>query len=210
MVCFKCGKAGHKSNACTGGDAKRCFRCGKMGHGVADCTHKAVICFNCGEEGHISSQCQKPKKAQAGGKVFALAGDKTADEDRLIRGMCVINSIPLSTIIDTGATHSFIADKCVSRLDLPVSAMFGEMVVELPAKGSVTTSRVCLKCPLSMFGREFAMDLVCLPLSGVDVILGMNWLQYNYVHINCFNKSVRFSSAEEEGEAGFRWCPDAE
>jgi hypothetical protein len=77
------------------------------------------------------------------------------------------------------------------------------MVVETPTKGSVTTSLVCLKCPLSMFGRDFAVDLVCLPLSGIYAILGMNWLEFNHVHINCFRKTVRFSSAEEEGETEF-------
>jgi hypothetical protein len=77
------------------------------------------------------------------------------------------------------------------------------MVVETPAKGSVTTSLICLKCPLSMFGRDFAVDLVYLPLSGMDVILGMNWLEFNHVDINCFRKTVRFSSAEEEGETEF-------
>ena len=47
------------------------------------------------------------------------------------------------------------------------------------------------------------MDLICLTLSGMDVILGMNWLEFNYVHINCFSKTVRFSSVEEEGETEF-------
>jgi len=70
-------------------------------------------------------------------------------------------------------------------------------------KGSVTTSLVCLGCPLSMLGRDFKVDLVCLPLSGMDVILRMNWLEYNHVHINCFSKTVHFSSAEEESEAEF-------
>jgi len=31
----------------------------------------------------------------------------------------------------------------------------------------------------------------------------MNWLEYNHVHINCFSKSVYFSSAEEESEVEF-------
>ncbi|XP_058741124.1 uncharacterized protein LOC131613474 [Vicia villosa] len=198
IVCFKCGKAGHKSTYCTD-DVKKCFRCGKSGHMMSECRHKEVVCFNCGEEGHIGSQCQKPKKAQAGGKVFALAGTQTSTEDRLIRGTCFINSMPLITIIDTGATHCFIAAECVEKLGLVLSSMNGEMVVEVPAKGSVTTSLVCLKCPLSIFNRDFAVDLVCLPLAGLDVILGMNLLEYNYAHINCYNKTVRFSTAEEEG-----------
>ena len=38
---------------------------------------------------------------------------------------------------------------------------------------------------------------------GMDVILGMNWLEYNHVLINCFTKTVRFSSTEEESGAEF-------
>jgi hypothetical protein len=135
--------------------------------------------------------------------VFALAGTQTATEDRLMRGTCFINSTPLIAIIDTGATHCFIASECAYTLGLVLSNMNGEMVVETPAKGSVTTSLVCQKCPLSMFGRDFEVDLVCLPLEGMDVILGMNWLEYNHVHINCFSKTVHFSSAEEESEVEF-------
>jgi len=167
------------------------------------CKHGDMVCFNCEEEGHIGSQCKKPKKVQASGKVFALTGTQTVNEDRLIRGTCFFNSTPLIAIIDTSATHCFIAVDCASKLGLDMSNMNGEMVVETPAKGSVTTSLVCLKCPLSMFGRDFEVDLVSLALSGMDVIFGMNWLEYNHVHINCFSKSVYFSSAEEESEVEF-------
>ncbi|XP_039690613.1 uncharacterized protein [Medicago truncatula] len=144
VVCFRCGEKGHKSNAC-GGDVKRYFRCGRKGHTIADCKHDDIVCFKCGEEGHISPQCKKPNKAQSSCKVFALA--------------------------DTGATYCFIAADCVSKLGLVMSSINGEMVVETPAKASVTSSLVCLKCPLLMFGRDFAVDLVCLPLTGMDVIL---------------------------------------
>ncbi|CAJ2651805.1 unnamed protein product [Trifolium pratense] len=84
VVCFNCGEKGHKSNVCDV-DAKRCFRCGRKGHMQTECKHSDVVCFNCKEEGHIGSQCTKPKRAQFGGKVFALAGTQTASEDRLIR-----------------------------------------------------------------------------------------------------------------------------
>ena len=36
-------------------------------------------------------------------------------------------------------------------------------------------------------GKDFGVDLVCLPLDQLDVILGMNWLEYNHVFINCFD-----------------------
>ncbi|XP_058784351.1 uncharacterized protein LOC131659135 [Vicia villosa] len=141
------------------------------GHTTPECKHKEVICFNCGEEGHISTQYQKPKKAPGSGKVFSLAGTQTGNEDGLIRGTCFINNTPLVTIIETGSTHCFIAADYVKRLNLALSAMNVEMVVDLPGKGSVTTSLVSLKCPLSIFDKDFDVDLVCLLLRGLDVIL---------------------------------------
>ena len=35
------------------------------------------------------------------------------------------------------------------------------------------------------------------------MILGMNWLEYNHVLINCFSKTVHFSSAKEESGSKF-------
>ncbi|XP_058765382.1 uncharacterized protein LOC131638854 [Vicia villosa] len=87
--------------------------------------------------------------------------------------------------------------------------MDGEMVIETQAKGSETTSLVCLRCPLSIFDRGFAVDLIHLPLSGVDVMLGMNWLEFNFVQINFYNKSVWFLAPDEEEKVGLltvRWC----
>ncbi|PNY01683.1 retrotransposon-related protein [Trifolium pratense] len=59
------------------------------------------------------------------------------------------------------------------------------------------TKLVCVNCPVTIFGRHFGMDLVCIPLSNVDVIFGMNWLEFNRVHINCCTKTVIFPKPDE-------------
>lgn len=82
-----------------------------------------MTCFNYGEQSHIRTQCQKLKRAQLGGKVFALSGTDTSGSDNLIRGTCFINNDPLISIIDTGMTHSFISRDCLRRLNLVVSTM---------------------------------------------------------------------------------------
>ena len=192
--CYRCGESGHHIRDCKS-DEKKCYKCGKAGHLSIDCKGKSVTCYNCGEEGHIRPQCPKPRKDQSGGKVFALSGSETTPEDRLIKGTCFIHGTPLVAIIDTGATHSFISLDCAERLKLDISGMRGSMVVDTPASGSVTTSLVCRNCPIEIFGRGFGMDLVCLPLEQIDIILGMNWLEFNRVHLNCFAKTVIFPEA---------------
>ncbi|GAU48411.1 hypothetical protein TSUD_99260 [Trifolium subterraneum] len=179
-TCFNCGEEGHKSPACK--KPKK-----TMG--------KVFALNGGGEEGHKSPACKKPKKTM--GKVFALNGGNADQVDNLIRGTCFIYNTPLIAIIDTGATHSFISVDCEKRLSIPVTEMSGRMEIETPASGSVTTRLVCRDCPVTVFDRHFGMDLVCIQLSGIDVIFGMNWLIINRVHINCCEKIVVFPKTEE-------------
>lgn len=121
----------------------------------------------------------------------------------LIRGTCFINNIPLIAIIDTCATHSFISLDCAKRLGFKLSSIVGNMVIDTPTNGSVTTSLVYLKCPLIIYSKSFAMNLVCLQLSQLDVILGINFLEFNRFHINFFAKIVLFINMGDGGELMF-------
>ncbi|XP_050909763.1 uncharacterized protein LOC127123605 [Lathyrus oleraceus] len=181
-----CDELGHRVSECKS-DVKKCYKCEKSRHLGVDYKENMVTCYNYVEPGHINTRCSKPKQASTGGKVFALTGTQTSSDDRLIRGICYINNTPLIAIIDNGASHSFIIVVCVKRLGLVVSSMSGEMVIETPAKGL----------------KDFGIDLICLPLENLDVILGMNWVDLNHVDINCYNKSVRFLTPNEEEGAGF-------
>ena len=78
--------------------------------------------------------------------------------------------------------------------------MNDSMVIDTSASVSVTTTYVCLKCPLTIYGKSFVMDLVCLSLHQINVILGMKWLEFNQVHINCYNKTLRLPNFGDNGE----------
>lgn len=106
-------------------------------------------------------------------------------------------------MIDTSATHSFISLGCVNKLQLEVYSMVGSMVIDISSNGLVTTSLVYLNFPLNIYGKDFGVDLICLPLSQLDVILGMNWLEFNCVSINCFDKTVLFPEPEESADSKF-------
>ncbi|XP_040866276.1 uncharacterized protein [Glycine max] len=82
-------------------------------------------------------------------------------------------------------------DTQVQTLDLFVELVLYSLD-QTPTSGSVLTSKVCLDCPVEISGRTFLIDLICLPLSQIDVTLGMDWLSSNHALLNYFDKIVVF------------------
>ena len=87
-------------------------------------------------------------------------------------------------LYDSGATHSFISHDCVDRLGLSMSELPYMLVVSTPARKPVKTCQCCLNCHFQIDGRSFIADLICLPLFGFDLMLGIHWLSANYAIIN--------------------------
>ncbi|XP_027364556.1 uncharacterized protein LOC113871655 [Abrus precatorius] len=98
----------------------------------------------------------------------------------------------LDVLFDSGATHSFISVDCVKSLNLYVTELPCNVVVTTPTGKLVMTSWVCLECSMMVHGREFEADLICLPLSQLDVILRMDWLAANHVLLDCREKNLVF------------------
>jgi len=49
-----------------------------------------------------------------------MTGAKAASSGNLVMGCCVIVGMRRCVLYDYGATHSFVSDACVKKLDLPV------------------------------------------------------------------------------------------
>lgn len=83
-------------------------------------------------------------------------------------------------------------------MDLILSTLNSRLVIDTPTNNSVATYLVCLNFPLSIYNKDFGIDLICLPLEDMDVIMGMIWLKFNHVYINCYNKTLRFLTPEDK------------
>ncbi|XP_016178214.1 uncharacterized protein LOC107620594 [Arachis ipaensis] len=66
-----------------------------------------------------------------------------------------------------------------------------------------------LGCPQVSFRvqqRDFVHDLICLPMTGLDLILELDWLSKNHVLLNCFEKLLYFMPEGSEGPVVVNGC----
>lgn len=140
---------------------------------------------------------------QANGKVFAFNGVEASGLNNFIQDMCFISGVPLFPIIDTGVAHSFIPHDCLNKLNLKVSHIKFNMIIKKRSNGLVVTSITYFNFPLSIYDKDLVVDLIFLPLSQLDVILGLNWLSSSCVHLNCFDKIILFFGSTKSEDSRF-------
>ena len=88
-------------------------------------------------------------------------------------------------LYDSGATHSFVSNDCVRKLELVTRDLGCELIVATLAFGQVSTNLVCVGCPMEVAGCRFKVNLIRLPIESFDVIIGIDWLSSNHIVIDC-------------------------
>ena len=197
--CFVCGGP-HMKNACPRISNRRtCHGCGKEGHFIKDCPTNR----NASSRPSTQFQPQQSRggvRPQATGRVYAMTSSEAVRSGNLIIGSCMIAGRSLCVLYDSGASHSFVSESKVLELGLPVRELQFDLVVSTPASGIVRTSTLCTRCLIEVEGRKYRVNLICLPLEGLNVILGMDWLSTNHILIDCNEKRVVFPSLEDEDQ----------
>jgi len=189
------------------------YNCGAE-HLRRDCTRPASStgggsgigkCYVCQQAGHFASQCPNRRPAggapakrpvgdrpRAPGRVFALTTTKAKQSGNLLQFLCLLCDHEVVVLFDSGATHSFVSNECVRRLGLTMQELGCELLVATLASREVSTTSMCVGCPMEVAGRRFRLNLICLSMEGLDVILGMDWLSSNHVVIDCGQCKIVF------------------
>lgn len=72
--------------------------------------------------------------------------------------------------------HNFIQDRVAKFLNLPVQPT--PTLKVMVGNGSIIEChQFCSAIPVSIQGYIFTVDLHVLPISGVDIVLGIQWLK---------------------------------
>jgi predicted aspartyl protease len=107
----------------------------------------------------------------------------------MVLGTFLVNSVPATVLFDLGASHSFITDQFVTKHNLSMSSMKNPLIVSSPG-GEMKTGYIRPQVKINIMGVDFLANLVVLKSWGIDVILGMDWLQNHDGVIQCQKKSV--------------------
>jgi hypothetical protein len=113
----------------------------------------------------------------------------------VVYGMFLINSIPASVLFDCGASHSFITKSFVEKHNISKYPLKRKLLIRsLGGEIRATHSRPQTK--LEIRGISFLVELIILESSGIDVILGIDYLTKYDGIISCAERMVTLTSPQ--------------
>jgi hypothetical protein len=105
----------------------------------------------------------------------------------------LVESHLAEVLFDTGATHLFITASWVEAHNLRITNMTTPIQID-SASGKVRADSVCLNVSVEIRGIEFPANLIVMGTQGIDVILGINWLDKYQAVISCDKRTVKLVS----------------
>ncbi|XP_016706988.1 uncharacterized protein [Gossypium hirsutum] len=121
-----------------------------------------------------------------------------SDDADVITGTFFVHSVLYYGLIDIGYTNSYIASDVSINLSLTAENIAREFSVISPLGQSIRVDRVYKWVPLELQGIVFQANLMELPFSEFDLILGMDLLIAYRVSLNCETKKVTLRLNEND------------
>jgi hypothetical protein len=169
--------------------------------------------FNCWSADHFIKDCPRPRKPPQGqssnqsnqgkgkkrviqvqqGRVNFATLAELPEGAPIMTGTFSIDYKPVIILFDSGATHSFISDKCVARVGLDSCQAKGSYIISTLG-GQIGSNQLIRCAPIQLGSKEIKTDLVLLPLDGMDMILGMDWMTKHKVLLDISSRVIEIDS----------------
>jgi hypothetical protein len=127
------------------------------------------------------------------GRLNHLEAEEVQETPGMTIGMFLVDSHIAEVLFDTGATHSFSTASWVEAHNLPITTMSTPIQVD-SAGGRIRADSICLNVSVEIRGILFPANLIVMGTQGIDVILGMNWLDKYQAIISCDKRIIKLVS----------------
>jgi hypothetical protein len=126
-----------------------------------------------------------------------VAAESVPEDANVVYGMFLINSIHASVLFDSGASHSFVTKSLVEKHKILNYPLKKKLLIRSPG-GELRATHSCPQTKIEIRGLSFLVELIVLESSGIDVILGIDYLtRYDRV-ISCAKRMVTLTSSQGE------------
>ena len=124
-------------------------------------------------------------------RVYSLnEGDIAAGPSTLVSGQLSVSNLSLYALIDSGATHSYIASRLCDKLEGNRQIFSTPFIIITPTRDAYQSTTWYKDVPIKV--QEYVMyaNLIVIDMTDYDVILGMDWLSTHHAVIDYRKKRV--------------------
>jgi hypothetical protein len=112
-------------------------------------------------------------------------------------GEFLVDSVLATVLFDTGADFSYISTKFVKESSLPTKPRPRPILTSSPL-GEKRSTLECTEVKFVFEGQLFTADLTVLESTGIDVILGMDWLAKHNGMVSCNPRFIQLEHPVEQ------------
>jgi hypothetical protein len=183
-----------------GSSERRCFKCGEPGHFAKACLQPCQTNrqhqITQPNQRQVSKPINKGKKkiaqARKGRLIFTSVGDIPKGAP-VMMGTFSIRGKPIRVLFDSSTTHSFMNGKTLNKVGFN-SCNTNDPFTIKTAGGNISSELVTREVLLELGSKTIDTDLIILGLEGMDVILGMDWMNRHKALLDISERVVEINS----------------
>jgi predicted aspartyl protease len=134
-------------------------------------------------------------------RIYAALNNKQAEyKPPMIEVEGKIDNHPITILIDSGSSHSYINANIIEIFHLQRSNHKKSWLVQLAMGAKRKINELVKDCQIDMNGLNMKVYVNIIPLGSYDCLIGMDCLEKHHVVLNFYNKTI--TCLDEEGQQG--------
>ena len=105
-------------------------------------------------------------------------------------GQLSVSNLSLYALIDSGATHSYIASRLCDKLEGNRQIFSTPFITITPTRDAYQSTTWYKDVPIKVQDYVMYANLIVIDMTDYDVILSMDWLSTHHTVIDCRKKRV--------------------